>query len=121
TDEQQFRDIIIKTGAEGEIVHLGDVARLEAGAQAHSVKSLLSNKNAVAVPVFRAPKPNALDLSPAVRKTMEELKKDFPAGLEYEVIYDPTVFVRQSIEAVVHTLLEAVLLVVLVVILFLQT
>ena len=121
TDEQQFRDIIIKTGAEGEIVHLGDVARVEVGAQEYSVKSLLSNKNAVAIPVFQAPNANALDLSAAVRKTMEELKKDFPAGLEYQVIYDPTVFVRQSIEAVVHTLLEAVLLVVLVVILFLQT
>jgi hydrophobe/amphiphile efflux-1 (HAE1) family protein len=121
TDEQQFRDIIIKTGAEGEIVHLGDVARIEVGAQAYSIKSLLSNKNAVAIPVFQAPNANALELSAAVRKSMAELKKDFPAGLEYEVIYDPTVFVRQSIEAVVHTLLEAVLLVVLVVILFLQT
>jgi hydrophobe/amphiphile efflux-1 (HAE1) family protein len=121
TDEQQFRDIIIKTGTEGEIVHLGDVARVEVGAQEYSVKSLLSNKNAVAIPVFQAPNANALDLSKSVRKTMEELKKDFPTGLEYQVIYDPTVFVRQSIEAVVHTLLEAVLLVVLVVILFLQT
>ncbi len=121
TDEQQFRDIIIKTGAEGEVVHLGDVARIEVGAQEYSVKSLLSNKNAVAIPVFQSPNANALDLSGAVRKTMEELKKDFPAGLEYRIIYDPTVFVRQSIDAVVHTLLEAVALVVLVVILFLQT
>jgi hydrophobe/amphiphile efflux-1 (HAE1) family protein len=121
TDEQQFRDIIIKTGAEGEVVHLGDVARIEVGAQEYSIKSLLSNKSAVAIPVFQSPNANALDLSAAVRKTMEELKKDFPAGLEYQIIYDPTVFVRQSIDAVVHTLLEAVALVVLVVILFLQT
>ena len=121
TDEQQFRDIIIKTGSEGEVVHLGDVARVEVGAQQYAIKSLLSNKNAVAIPVFQSPNANALDLSRDVRKTMAELKKDFPAGLDYEVIYDPTVFVRQSIEAVVHTLLEAVLLVVLVVILFLQT
>jgi hydrophobe/amphiphile efflux-1 (HAE1) family protein len=121
TDEQQFRDIIIKTGTEGEVVHLGDVARIEVGAQAYSIKSLLTNKNAVAVPVFQAPGANALQLSDAVRATMKELSKDFPAGLKYEVIYDPTVFVRQSIEAVVHTLLEAVGLVVLVVILFLQT
>src|SRR5579859_7129577 len=91
------------------------------GAQQYTSKSLLSNKSAVAIPVFQSPNANALDLSAAVRKTMEELKKDFPAGLEYKVIYDPTVFVRQSIEAVVHTLLEAVALVVLVVILFLQT
>ena len=121
TDEQQFRDIVIKTGNDGEVIHLGDVARVEVGAQAYSIKSLLSNKNAVAIPVFQSPTANALQLSGEVRKTMEELKKDFPAGLEYQIIYDPTVFVRQSIEAVVHTLLEAVLLVVLVVILFLQT
>jgi hydrophobe/amphiphile efflux-1 (HAE1) family protein len=121
TDEQQFRDIVIKTGADGEVIHLGDVARVEVGAQAYSIKSLLSNKNAVAIPVFQSPTANALQLSGEVRKTMEELKKDFPTGLDYQIIYDPTVFVRQSIEAVVHTLLEAVLLVVLVVILFLQT
>jgi multidrug efflux pump len=121
TDEQQFRDIVIKTGAGGEVIHLADVARVEVGAQQYSVKSLLSNKNAVAIPVFQSPTANALELSKEVRKTMEELKKDFPIGLEYQIIYDPTVFVRQSIEAVVHTLLEAVALVVLVVILFLQT
>ena len=121
TDEQQFRDIVIKTGADGEVIHLGDVARVEVGAQAYSIKSLLSNKNAVAIPVFQSPTANALQLSNEVRKTMEELKKDFPVGLDYQIIYDPTVFVRQSIEAVVHTLLEAVALVVLVVILFLQT
>ena len=121
TDEQQFRDIIIKTGTEGEIVRLGDVARVEVGAQEYAVKSLLSNKNAVAIPVFQAPNSNALELSASVRKTMAELKKDFPQGLDYSIVYDPTVFVRQSIDAVVHTLLEAVLLVVIVVILFLQT
>ena len=121
TDEQQFRDIIIKTGAQGEILHLGDVARVEMGAQQYTSKSLLSNKSAVAIPIFQSPNANALDLSASVRKTMTELKKDFPAGLDYQIIYDPTVFVRQSIEAVVHTLLEAVALVVLVVILFLQT
>ena len=121
TDEQQFRDIIIKTGPQGEVLHLGDVARVEMGAQQYTSKSLLSNKSAVAIPIFQSPNANALDLSASVRKTMEELKKDFPAGLDYQIIYDPTVFVRQSIEAVVHTLLEAVALVVLVVILFLQT
>jgi hydrophobe/amphiphile efflux-1 (HAE1) family protein len=121
TDEQQFRDIIIKTGAQGEVLHLGDVARVEMGAQQYTSKSLLTNKNAVAIPIFQSPNTNALDLSASVRKTMTELKKDFPAGLDYQIIYDPTVFVRQSIEAVVHTLLEAVALVVLVVILFLQT
>jgi hydrophobe/amphiphile efflux-1 (HAE1) family protein len=121
TDEQQFRDIIIKTGGEGEIVRVGDVGRVEMGAQTYSIRSLLDNKDAVAVPIFQAPNSNALQLSDHVREKMEELKKDFPAGVDYTIVYDPTIFVRQSIEAVVHTLLEAVALVVLVVILFLQT
>ena len=121
TDEQQFRDIIIKTGAEGEIVKLGDVGRVEIGSQSYAIQSLLDNKGAVAIPIFQAPNSNALQLSNSVRHKMEELKKDFPPGVDYSIVYDPTIFVRQSIEAVVHTLLEAVALVVLVVILFLQT
>ncbi|HYS47107.1 MAG TPA: efflux RND transporter permease subunit, partial [Rhizomicrobium sp.] len=84
-------------------------------------RSLLNNDQAVAIPVFQAPGSNAIQISDHVRATMEELKKNFPEGLDYSIVYDPTVFVRDSIKAVVHTLLEAVLLVVLVVILFLQT
>jgi hydrophobe/amphiphile efflux-1 (HAE1) family protein len=121
TDEQQFRDIIIKTGDDGQIVRLGDVARVELGAQAYGVRSLLDNKPSLAIPVFQSPGANALELSTSVRKTMEELKKSFPEGMDYGILYDPTQFVRQSIDAVLHTLLEAVALVVLVVILFLQT
>ena len=121
TDEQQFRDIIIKTGDDGQIVRLGDVARVELGAQAYGIRSLLDNKPSLAIPVFQSPGSNALELSNSVRKTMEELKKSFPEGMDYGILYDPTQFVRQSIDAVLHTLLEAVALVVLVVILFLQT
>jgi hydrophobe/amphiphile efflux-1 (HAE1) family protein len=121
TEEQQFRDIIVKTGDDGQVVRLGDVARVELGAQAYGVRSLLDNKPSLAIPVFQSPGANALELSQNVRKTMEELKKNFPEGMDYGILYDPTQFVRQSIEAVVHTLLEAVALVVLVVILFLQT
>jgi multidrug efflux pump len=121
TDEQQFRDIIIKTGDDGQIVRLGDVARVELGAQAYGIRSFLDNKPSLAIPVFQSPGANALELSNAVRKTMEELKKNFPEGMDYGILYDPTQFVRQSIDAVLHTLLEAVALVVLVVILFLQT
>jgi hydrophobe/amphiphile efflux-1 (HAE1) family protein len=120
-DEQEFADIILKTGQEGEIVRLRDVARIELGAASYGLRALLDNRDAVAIPVFQAPGSNALALSDAVRKTMEELKKNFPEGVDYTIVYDPTVFVRQSIKAVVHTLLEAVALVVLVVILFLQT
>jgi hydrophobe/amphiphile efflux-1 (HAE1) family protein len=120
-DPQQFRDVIVKTGEDGEVVRLGDVARVELGAQAYGIRSLLDNKPSIAIPVFQSPGSNALELSKEVRTTMEELKKSFPQGMDYGILYDPTQFVRQSIDAVLHTLLEAVALVVLVVILFLQT
>jgi hydrophobe/amphiphile efflux-1 (HAE1) family protein len=121
TDEQQFRDIIVKTGDDGQVVRLGDIARVELGAQAYGIRSLVDNKASVAIPVFQSPGSNALELSNSVHRTMEELKKNFPEGMDYGILYDPTQFVRQSIEAVLHTLLEAIALVVLVVILFLQT
>jgi hydrophobe/amphiphile efflux-1 (HAE1) family protein len=121
TTEEQFRAIIVKTGPNGELVRLGDLARVEMGAQDYGMRSMLDNQNAIALPIMQAPGANALQLSSDVRKTMEELKKDFPAGLDYRIAYDPTQFVRQSIEAVLHTLLEAILLVVIVVIVFLQT
>jgi hydrophobe/amphiphile efflux-1 (HAE1) family protein len=121
TTEEQFRGIIVKTGANGELVRLGDLARVEMGAQDYGMRSMLNNQNAIALPIMQAPGANALQLSADVRKTMEQLKKDFPDGLDYRIAYDPTQFVRQSIEAVLHTLLEAILLVVIVVIVFLQT
>src|SRR5438445_6201219 len=120
-DEEEFGQIIVKTGENGEKTRLQDVARIELGAAGYSLRSLLNNKTAVAIPVFQMPGANAIQLSKDVRRTMQELKQNFPEGLDYSVVYDPTVFVRHSIEAVVHTLFEAILLVVLVVILFLQT
>src|SRR5436309_14400564 len=119
--EQEFGQISLKTRPHGEKTLLKDVARLELGAAGYSLRSLLNNKTAVALPIFQTPGANAIQLSKTVRHTMEELKKNFPQGVDYAVVYDPTVFVRHSIEAVVHTLLEAVLLVVIVVIIFLQT
>jgi len=119
--EEEFGEIVVKTGANGEITRLRDIARIELGASEYALRSLLDNKSAVAVGVFQAPASNAIAISDNVRATMAELKKNMPEGVDYEVIYDPTQFVRASIEAVVHTLLEAVALVVLVVILFLQT
>src|SRR5262245_1271671 len=119
--EAEFGDIIIKAGANGEVTRLRDVARIELGASEYALRSLLDNANAVAVPIFQAPGSNAIAISDHVRKTMAELKTYMPEGVSYEIVYDPTQFVRASIEAVVHTLLEAVVLVVLVVILFLQT
>jgi multidrug efflux pump len=119
--EEEFGNIIVKTGANGEKTLLKDLARIELGASSYSLHSLLNNKTAVAIPIFQTPGANALQLSKDVRAKMEELKKNFPEGIDYSVVYDPTIFVRHSIEAVIHTLLEAVLLVVLVVIVFLQT
>ncbi len=119
--EEQFGDIIVKTGADGAITRLKDIARLELGANDYALRSLLNNKQAVAVVIFQAPGSNAIALSDAVRKAMAEMKPEFPQGVDYGIVYDPTVFVRDSIKAVVVTLLEAISLVVLVVILFLQT
>jgi hydrophobe/amphiphile efflux-1 (HAE1) family protein len=119
--EQEFENIVIKNGANGETTYLRDIARLELGPETYALRSMLDGKPAVAIPVFQLPGANALDLSTAVRTTMKDLAKNFPEGVSYEIDYDPTVFVRSSIHAVVHTLFEAVLLVVLVVVVFLQT
>jgi hydrophobe/amphiphile efflux-1 (HAE1) family protein/NodT family efflux transporter outer membrane factor (OMF) lipoprotein len=119
--EEEFGNVIVKTGPNGEKTLLKDIARIELGAGSYGLHSLLNNKTAVAIPIFQTPGANALQLSKDVRATMAELKKNFPEGLDYNVVYDPTVFVRHSIKAVIHTLLEAILLVVIVVIIFLQT
>jgi multidrug efflux pump len=119
--EEEFGQIVLKTGADGEVVRLSNVATLELGANDYTLRAELNNQTAVAMPIFQSPGTNAIELSDGVRKKMEELSKNFPAGIEYSIVYDVTVFVRESIASVVQTLMEAVALVVLVVILFLQT
>lgn len=119
--EEEFGQIILKTGANGEKTLLKDVARLELGAAGYSLRSLLDNQTAVALPIFQSPGANAIQLSDDVRRALVGLKANFPEGIDFSVVYDPTVFVRKSIRAVVTTLLEAIALVVIVVILFLQT
>ena len=119
--EEEFENIIIRAGDKGEITRLKDIARIELGSSQYALRSLLNNKPAVAIPVFQRPGSNAIEISDSVRARMAELKQSFPQGVDFEIVYDPTIFVRGSIEAVVHTLLEAIVLVVLVVILFLQT
>ena len=119
--EEEFENIIVRAGENGEITRLKDIARIELGSSQYALRSLLNNKPAVAIPVFQRPGSNAIAISDAVRARMAELKQSFPEGVDYEIVYDPTIFVRGSIEAVVHTLLEAIILVVLVVVLFLQT
>jgi multidrug efflux pump len=120
-DAEEFRNIIVKRGEHGEEVRLKHVARVELGADQYALRSLLDNKAAVAIPIFQLPGSNAIAVSDEVHQTMAELKANFPAGLDYAIVYDPTVFVRDSISAVVETLVEAILLVVVVVVLFLQT
>lgn len=119
--EEEFANIIIKTGEEGSVTRLKDVARIELGASHYALRSMLNNQPAVALGIFQAPGSNTIEVSNNIRRTMEELKQNFPQDVDYTIIYDPTTFVKDSIKAVIHTLLEAVALVVLVVIVFLQT
>jgi len=119
--EEEFANIIVRAGSDGQITRLRDIARIELGSSQYALRSLLNGQPAVAMPVFQHPGSNAIEISDAVRARMAELKQSFPEGVDYSIVYDPTIFVRGSIEAVVHTLLEALVLVVLVVILFLQT
>jgi len=119
--EEEFESIIIKTGERGQITRLKDVARVELGASTYALRALLDNEQAVAVAVFQRPGSNAIEISDRVRAKMAELAQDFPQGVEYRIVYDPTMFVRESIGAVVTTLVEALVLVVLVVVLFLRT
>lgn len=118
---EEFEQVIIKLGEQGQITRLKDVARLELGQDNYSLRAMLDGKPALAMPIFQRPGSNAIELSDQVRETMARLSKSFPAGVEYDIVYDPTVFVRGSIDAVITTLLEAIALVVIVVIVFLQT
>lgn len=118
---EEFSNVVIKTGADGEVVRLSDVARIELAAGDYSMRARLDGENAAAIGIFQAPGANALEIRDEVIRRMDEAAKRFPPGMEYKSIYDTTIFVRDSIKSVVTTLLEATLLVVLVVILFLQT
>ncbi len=121
TSLDEFRDIVLKIGDNGAITRLSDVARVELGQNTYALEAGLDGKPAVAMPIFQRPGANAIELSDSVRETMDRLSGSFPQGVTYDIVYAPTVFVRGSIDAVIATLLEAILLVVLVVVLFLQT
>ncbi|MGO2128094.1 MAG: efflux RND transporter permease subunit [Pseudoalteromonas prydzensis] len=118
---EEFQQVIIKVGEQGQLTRLSDIARVELGQNTYSLRAELDNQPALAMPIFQRPGSNAIELSDQVRETMARLSKDFPSGVEYDIVYDPTVFVRGSIDAVITTLLEAIALVVIVVVLFLQT
>ena len=120
TDPTQFANIVIRTDPDGHQVRVSDVARVELGADDYSSNTYLSGKPTVIMAVFQRPGSNALAAAQAVEKEMKTAAKTFPKGLAYRIIYNPTEFISQSIDAVMHTLLEAIVLVVLVIIVFLQ-
>jgi multidrug efflux pump len=121
TTEEEFGNIIVRAAKDGQITRIRDLGRVELGSSTYALRSLLDNKPAAALPISQRPGSNALQTSQQVRDTMERLKKSFPEGVDYKIAYDPTVFVRESIRAVGHTFIEALILVVLVVLVFLQT
>ena len=120
TTPAEFGNIVIKQSPTA-VVRLKDVARVELQAQNYNSNSYLDGHPSVAVAVFQRPGSNALATGEAIRKKMQGIAKDFPQGMKYTIIYDPTQFIAQSVDAVVRTILEAMVLVVLVVLLFLQT
>jgi multidrug efflux pump len=117
---EQFENIILKRSRDGRITRLRDVARIELGARDYAVNSYLGNQPAVAMVIAQRPGSNALATADEVERTMTELARAFPEGLEHKIVYNPTVFVRQSVKAVIDTLFEAIGLVVIVVLVFLQ-
>ncbi|MGQ0429404.1 MAG: efflux RND transporter permease subunit, partial [Gammaproteobacteria bacterium] len=117
---EAFGEIVLKADGD-QLTRLKDVARVELGASTYAIHSLLNNEDAAAIVIFEAPGANTIELSDAIRKRMAELESSFPEDVHWSVVYDPTVFVRDSIASVIATLLEAIALVVLVVVLFLQT
>ncbi len=119
-DPNAFGDIVVKQ-SDNAVVRLKDVARVELAALDYGVNSYLDKNPAVGLGIFQLPGSNAIAAAKQIKATMAELSKSFPAGVKYDIIYNPTDFIQQSVDAVVSTILEAVVLVVLVVILFLQT
>lgn len=118
---EEFARIVIRAGAEGELVRLGDVARVELGADSYSLRGSLNGDPAAALQILQAPSANALDVAASVRSRISELSRNFPADIQYRIAYDPTIFVKASLASVMTTLFEAMALVVLVVIVFLQS
>ncbi|MPY91057.1 MAG: multidrug efflux RND transporter permease subunit [Luteitalea sp.] len=121
TNEEEFANIVVRATPDGQITRVRDVGRVELGSSAYALRSLLDNQPAAAIGIFQRPGTNAIEASNQVRSMMDTLKQSFPEGVDYRIVYDPTMFVRESISAVVRTLFEATILVVLVVMVFLQT
>jgi hydrophobe/amphiphile efflux-1 (HAE1) family protein len=121
TTPEEFGKVIVKTGDDGQIVQLSDIARIELDAQDYVTRGYLGEDPAVALPIFQRPGTNAIETAKAIMDEMEDIAKDFPPGIEYNFAYNPTEFIEQSVSAVEHTVYEAVFLVVIVILVFLQT
>ncbi|HMJ92265.1 MAG TPA: multidrug efflux RND transporter permease subunit, partial [Candidatus Acidoferrum sp.] len=119
--EQEFGDVVVKTGEDGNVTRVRDVARVELGSRDYSTKTYMDGYNAVSLRVFQLPGSNAIETADEIYRALAEMRKSFPPGVDYRINYDPTLFIRESMSAVLHTLVEALLLVVLVVVVFLQT
>jgi hydrophobe/amphiphile efflux-1 (HAE1) family protein len=120
-DTRQFENIIVRTDHDGRVTRVRDIGRVELGAQDYTTNGYLEDREALPLLVFQRPGSNALETAAHIKETMERLSHAFPPGLKYDIKYNPTEFIQQSVDAVIHTIFEAVILVVLVVILFLQT
>src|SRR6185436_14161856 len=120
-EARQFRYVIVKSTAEGRLVELQDVARIELGAKDYVTNSYLTGKPAVALAIFQRPGTNALAAADEIIATMKRLSADFPPGLAYQIVYNPTEFISQSIDEVYKTIFEATVLVVIVILIFLQS
>ncbi|MGZ8770707.1 MAG: efflux RND transporter permease subunit [Aeromicrobium sp.] len=120
-EAREFRNVIVKSTPDGRLIRLQDVARAEMGAREYVTNSYLNGKPAVALAIFQRPGTNALEAAESIIVRMEELKRDFPAGLDYQIVYNPTEFIGESVREVYTALFEAVLLVALVVVVFLQS
>ncbi len=118
---EQFGDVVVKTGEDGRLLRVRDIGRVELGAREYTTNSYLNGKPAVAMVLFQRPGANAITTTKSVIGTMDELAKDFPDGFEHRIVYNPTKFIEESVAAVIQTLFEAVLLVVLVIVIFLQS
>jgi HAE1 family hydrophobic/amphiphilic exporter-1 len=117
----QFSDIVVATDQDGRVTRVRDIARVELGSQDYSSNAYLDNKVATAIAIFQRPGSNALATAAVVRATMEDLSRNFPQGMSYRIVYNTTEFIQQSVNEVIKTIFEAVILVVIVIILFLQS
>ncbi len=117
---EEFAEIVVKSTDDGRVVRVRDIGRVELGAESYGTRGYLGKNKAIALPVFQRPGTNALETAEAIQTAMAEMAEKFPPGLAYDIAYNPTIFIQQSINAVYKTILEAIVLVVLVIILFLQ-